>query len=77
MPLENNLLKDYGFLKDIYNDSYFPKFLVDKIKLILIDLSKEIEQNDIKSNDSLYTLSQAATIKINNLHKSFMPMIAN
>lgn len=34
--LKNEKMKNYAYLKDMYADSYFPKFLVDKVKTILI-----------------------------------------
>ena len=38
--LTNEKLKSFSFLKDMYEDSYFPNFLVDKGQAILIELCK-------------------------------------
>ncbi|UUF15010.1 MULTISPECIES: DUF5713 family protein [Flavobacterium] len=69
--LKNEKMKDYVFLKDMYADSYFPKFLVDKIKTILINLCFDIEKTSPKNLDELYTLTHSATIKINELQDEF------
>lgn len=71
MLIENKLLKDYDFLRTMYNDGYFPDFLVDEIKLILLNLCKEIEQNKAQDTDALLALSHAATDDINNLQEEF------
>ena len=69
--LKNEKMKDYIFLKDMYADSYFPKFLVDKVKTILIDLCFEIEKTSPKNLDEFYQLTHSATIKINELQDDF------
>ncbi len=69
--LKNEKMKDYIFLKDMYADSYFPKFLVDKTKTILIDLCFEIEKTSLKNLDEFYQLTHSATIKINELQDNF------
>lgn len=69
--LKNEKMKDYVFLKEMYADSYFPKFLVDKVKTILIDLCFDIEKTSPKNLDELYTLTHAATIEINELQDDF------
>lgn len=69
--LKNEKMKDYVFLKDMYADSYFPKFLVDKIKTILIDLCLDIEKTSPKNLAELYKLTHSATVKINELQDDF------
>ncbi|MBB4803790.1 5-formaminoimidazole-4-carboxamide-1-beta-D-ribofuranosyl 5'-monophosphate synthetase [Flavobacterium nitrogenifigens] len=69
--LKNEKIKEYIFLKDMYSDSYFPKFLVDKVKTILIDLCFEIEKTSPKNLEELYALTHSATIKINELQDVF------
>lgn len=69
--LKNEKMKDYVFLKDMYADSYFPIFLVDKVKTILIDLCFDIEKTSPKNLNELYTLTHSATIKINQLQDDF------
>lgn len=55
----------------MYKDGYFPNFLVDNIKNILIDLCEEIEAIPPKTNGELYTLTHIATEKINDLADEF------
>ncbi|WP_211319907.1 DUF5713 family protein [Flavobacterium aquicola] len=69
--LKNEKMKNYAYLKDMYADSYFPKFLVDKVKTILIELCINIEKTSPKNLDELYKLTHTATIKINDLQNEF------
>jgi hypothetical protein len=69
--LKNEKMKSYVFLKDMYTDSYFPEFLVDKVKTILIELCFDIEKTSPKNLDKLYILTHSATIKINELQEDF------
>ncbi|CAM2961399.1 hypothetical protein SAMN05444143_11317 [Flavobacterium succinicans] len=69
--LKNDKLKNYAYLKDMYTDSYFPKFLVDKVKIILIELCIDIEKTAPKNLDELYKLTYTATKKINDLQNEF------
>ena len=55
----------------MYSDSYFPKFLVDKGKAILVDLCLQIENEQPKNLEDLYKLTHAATEKFNDLEKVF------
>ena len=71
MSLSNESMKKYSFLKDMYNDGYFPNFLVDKIKAILIDLCEKIEKETPNNSESLFVLTHAATEKINDLDEEF------
>lgn len=41
--LKNEKMKSYSFLEGMYSDPYLSSFLVDKIKVILIDLCGDIE----------------------------------
>lgn len=69
--LKNEKMKDYAFVKGMYADSYFPKFLVDKVKTILVELCFDIEKTSPKNLDELYTLTHSATIRINKLQDEF------
>lgn len=55
----------------MYNDQYFPKPLVDKVKQVLIEFSYDIETKKPKNEKELYKLSYKATIRINNLAREF------
>lgn len=69
--IKNDTLRYYSFLKDMYSDSYFPKFLVDKGKAILVDLCMQIEKEQPKNLEELYKLTHAATEKFNGLENEF------
>lgn len=71
MSLRNESMKNYIFLKDMYNDDYFPNFLVDKIKIILVELCEKIEKENPANSESLFVLTHAATEKINDLDEEF------
>lgn len=71
MTVQNAKIKDYDFLRGMYNDGYFPNFLVDKIKVILIALCEGIEKENPQSPDALLTLTHSATEKINALEEDF------
>jgi len=65
--VKNEKIRNYTFLKDMYNDNYFPNFLVDKGKLILVNLCLQIEKENPKTLPELYKLTHAATNKFNDL----------
>jgi len=69
--LENKEIKEYEFLTCMYRDNYFPKFLVDKCKQILLNLCGEIEKTQPKSLEELYLLSHQSTNEINDLEDEF------
>ncbi len=69
--LKNEKTKNYEFLKDMYQDDYFPEHLVDKGKAILIDLCRQIEIQEPSSLEELYTLTHAATERFNDLEDEF------
>jgi len=69
--IKNEKIKSYSFLKGMYQDSYFPKFLVDKGKAILMDLCSKIELEQPKDLNSLYQLTHSATKKFNDLGNEF------
>lgn len=68
----NDSLKDYKFLEGMYGDEYFPKFLVDKGKQILINLCLRIEQEKPKTLQDLYVLTHASVEEFNALEDDFM-----
>jgi Family of unknown function (DUF5713) len=43
MPITNDKLKAYDFLSEMLQDQYFPDFLVEKGKQILVRLCEQIE----------------------------------
>ncbi len=69
--LTNVKIKDYSFLECMYQDSYFPEFLVDKCKDILLQLCLEIESNKPNNLEELYKLTHSSTNKLNDLQNEF------
>jgi hypothetical protein len=66
MPIKNDQLKSYSFLQEMYEDKYYPTFLVDKCKTILVRLCEAIEAQKPTDNDSLLQLTHAA--RTNSMH---------
>jgi hypothetical protein len=71
MAIENKKISDHKWLGSMYADDYFPPFLVDKIKVILLDLCEQIEREQPKDDESLLKLTHAATERINELEEEF------
>ncbi|MCR9116120.1 MAG: DUF5713 family protein [bacterium] len=71
MAITNDKLTDYQFLAGMYRDGYFPDFLVDKGKAILIGLCEQIESQKPSSLEALYVLTHAATKAFNDLQEEF------
>ncbi|PJJ60026.1 DUF5713 family protein [Hymenobacter chitinivorans] len=69
--LQNEAARQYSFLAEMYQDSYFPNNLVDKGKAILVQLCFDIEQQQPKSLEELYALTHAATDQFNDLQEEF------
>ena len=69
--LQNVQIKNHAFLDCMYQDSYFPPFLVDKCKNVLLDLCLEIETKKPSNLEELYQLTHAATDKLNDLEDEF------
>ena len=44
MPMENEILKVHGFLREMYDDAYFPRVCIDKVKAVLVHLCIAIEK---------------------------------
>ena len=71
MPIQKEELKAYPFLKDMFEDDYFPRHLVEKGQNILIRLCEEIEDQKPKSDTDLLLLTHAATEEFNELAEEF------
>jgi len=67
--IESPQLQDYDFLSEMYHDGYFPDFLVDKVKQILVELCQEIEAQPPSDRELLLRLTHAATERINDLQE--------
>jgi hypothetical protein len=71
MAIINEKLQNYPFLKEMYADGYFPDFLVDKGKAILVKLCEAIELQKPTDAESLFVLTHAATNEFNVLGGEF------
>ena len=71
MSIQNSIILSHSFLADMYQDSYFPKHLVDQLRDILLDLCQQIEAQKPRDLDALYVFTHAATEKINMLQEAF------
>ena len=71
MELKNEKVKGYSFLKEIYEDQYFPNNIVDKGKIILINLCSKIENKKPDTLEELYKLSHKSTEEFNDLQEEF------
>lgn len=69
--LSNEKVKNYSFLECMYNDAYYPSFLIDKCKQVLLGLCKDIETTKPENLDTLYKLTHASTEQINALENEF------
>lgn len=69
--LKNDSIKNHNFLEGMYSDSYFPGFLVDKCKTILLQLCLAIETQSPKDLTALYSLTHKSTEQINDLEGEF------
>lgn len=69
--LSNSEVRKFQFLDCMYKDSYFPEFLVDKCKNILVNLCTDIEKIKPKNLNELYKLTHKATLEINDLQDEF------
>ncbi len=71
MKLTNEKINQYDLLADMYSDSYYPTFLVDKIKAILLEICQNIEEKQPKTLEELYKITNAGVLKINDLQDEF------
>ena len=71
MKISNEKIQNYSFLTGMYSDGYFPDFLVDKIKGILVNLCESIELENPNNEEGLLKLTHAATELINLLEEEF------
>ena len=71
MSITNEKMKAYNFLKGMYEDGYFPDFLVDKGRDILVNLCREIESKKPASLEQLYPITHDYTDKLNDLAEEF------
>ena len=69
--LKNEAVRSHVFLEGMYRDLYFPNFLVDKCKFILLELCAEIETTQPETLEELYTLTDLTASRLNKLDEEF------
>ncbi|WP_418955197.1 DUF5713 family protein [Streptomyces tritici] len=72
MPITSRQVAGHAFLRQMYDDSYFPDHVVDRGKAILLRLCERIEDERPSDLESLYALTQAATEESNLLDREFV-----
>ncbi|MFB7429607.1 DUF5713 family protein [Streptomyces hydrogenans] len=72
MPITNQQVAGHAFLRQMYDNSYFPDHVVDQGKAILLRLCERIEAERPSDLESLYALTQAATEEFNLLDGEFV-----
>jgi hypothetical protein len=64
------LPEDFEFLKEMYNDSYYPKFLVDKLKDLIKETVRFIEEGN-HTNKEIQESLDKMILKTNDLQEEF------
>lgn len=62
--------QDYEYLAEMYQDGYFPNFLVDKLKALMLELVEYLEPED-KSVDQIQEKLDEIILKTNELQEEF------
>ena len=69
--MKKKLPADFAYLKDMYEDDYFPNFLVDKIKEIIQTTVSFIEEGN-HTKEEIQSSFDEMTISINELEEEFL-----
>ncbi|MGW4508853.1 DUF5713 family protein [Streptomyces sp. NPDC004436] len=72
MPISDQQVARHEFLRQMYDDAYFPDRVVDRGKAILLRLCERIEAERPSDVQSLYALTRAATEEFNLLDREFV-----
>ena len=62
--------KNYVLVKDMYDDDYFPNFLVDKVKNLILDLIAYLEMGE-QDITKIQEKCDEITLAINDLDEEF------
>ncbi|GGO79152.1 hypothetical protein GCM10012289_62800 [Nonomuraea cavernae] len=71
MSLTNQQVAGHAFLKDLYEDDYYPDHVLDQAKAILLRLCGRIETERPADLAALYALTRTATEEFNALEAEF------
>lgn len=69
--MKNKELQAHRFLQTMFDDQYYPDFLVEKGSQILVRLCAAIETEQPKDDAGVYKLTHAATEEFNALAEEF------
>lgn len=69
--MAKKLNEDFVYLKDMYNDEYYPKFLVDKVKACIVEVVEFLEKGEYQTLDEVQEKLDEMTLKINDLQEEF------
>lgn len=72
MPIPNQYVAGHTFLRQMYDDPYFPGHVVHQGKAILLRLCARVEAERPSDLESLHALTQAATEEFNLLDREFV-----
>ncbi|MFF3315001.1 DUF5713 family protein [Streptomyces sp. NPDC003035] len=72
MPITDQRVAGHAFLRQMYDDSYFPDRVVDQGKAILLRLCERIEAEQPSDLEALYALTHAAAEEFNLLDTEFV-----
>ncbi|MFH8388074.1 DUF5713 family protein [Kitasatospora sp. NPDC018058] len=72
MPITNQQVLGHGFLREMFDDSYFPDQVVDRGRTILLQLCERIEAERPSDLEAFYALTRTATEEFNLLDREFM-----
>lgn len=71
MMISNEKIDSHEWLNDMYEDDFFPDFLVDKVRGILLDVCQKIEKKKPTNLYDLYIITHTAVAEINKLQDEF------
>ncbi|MEV0687053.1 DUF5713 family protein [Nocardia sp. NPDC050378] len=71
MPITNRQITEHPFLREMYEDPYYPDAVLDRCKAVLLRLCGTIESERPSDLAALYVLTQAATAEFNDLEAEF------
>ncbi|MGW4380150.1 DUF5713 family protein [Kitasatospora sp. NPDC004531] len=72
MPITNQQVGERAFLREMFDDAYFPDRVVARGVAILLRLCERIETERPSDLDALYALTRAATEEFNLLDQEFV-----
>jgi hypothetical protein len=71
VPITNQQVLGHAFLREMFDDSYFPDRMVERGRAILLSLCERIEAERPSDLDALYALTQGSTEEFNLLDREF------